>query len=105
MSDPDEARYGIKKLTPQNWLEPDKASTLLALIDAEGEVREHDAQTWAARFLAFTVTDSVPEHIRNMLEGVPRRLEALFAQIPNDEEGDADDAGSEKRKESDADPS
>lgn len=59
---------GIKKLSPENWLEPDRASTVwISHIDAEG-THLIDAENRLREILEPTLDETVPEEVRTLFE-------------------------------------
>lgn len=59
---------GIKKLSPENWLESDLASTVwISRIDAEGE-HLIDAEDRLREILEPTLDEAVPDEVRRLFE-------------------------------------
>lgn len=59
---------GIKGLSPDNWLEPDPASTVwVSSIDTDG-VRLIDAEDRLREVLQPTLNEAVPDEVRGMFE-------------------------------------
>jgi len=58
---------GLKHLTADNWLEPDKAARAFREVNfATGEEREASASRWAHLFLAVDLSPEVPDAIHDM---------------------------------------
>lgn len=63
----EEAELGFKKLTPDNWLEPDVASVIFARFTPEG-IQRLGPQDWAIRFLRPQLHAGVPLEIVRLFE-------------------------------------
>lgn len=61
--------YGFKQLTPDNWLEPDRASELLEAVHQEtGEPVDLGGEQLLEEILYLEPADSVPEEVQALFE-------------------------------------
>ncbi len=60
---------GFKKLTVDNWTEPDKVSTLFARFSpVDGQARPITGDEWMRHILKPNLIDEVPKDIRALFE-------------------------------------
>jgi len=59
---------GFKKLTIDNWLEPDTFMKIFAQLDSNGNVDEISKEEWLQDILEIQLTDTVPEEIIKLFE-------------------------------------
>ncbi len=62
------SRRGFKDLTPENWLEPDPVTTLIASLSPEGYPRPITGEDWACRILAIRLSDAAPDELHRLFE-------------------------------------
>lgn len=59
---------GFKKLTTQNWLEPDEASLILLSTTTSGEIHPDPATRWINFVLAPVMEEAVPGPVISLFE-------------------------------------
>lgn len=62
------ASFGIKRLTVDNWLEADFASTSFATVTPEGTIIPTTADAWIRLIVQPKLDISVPQDIRDLFE-------------------------------------
>ena len=60
--------FGFKKLSLENWLQPDEASTIFASISSDGQVKPITEDEWLRRILEPSLAEVVPLEIRRLFE-------------------------------------
>jgi hypothetical protein len=59
----------FKTITLDNWLDPDRVSSMFARVDpVRGQTVPVTANDWAARFLAVSLDSQIPEEVRDLFE-------------------------------------
>ena len=63
------AEVQSKKLTVENWLEPDKASSLSILLSPEDETEDSiTSDEWLRRILDIDLVEIVPAEVQRLFE-------------------------------------
>ena len=63
-----ELEFGFKRLSPQNWLEPEDLSFLVSINPISGAAKSISRHDWAVRFLKPTLDPSIPRDVRALFE-------------------------------------
>lgn len=63
-----ESHHNFKRLTVENWNEPDEASALFYCLTEDGHPRPMTGDDWAQQFLTPQLSASVPAEVQKLFE-------------------------------------
>ncbi len=61
-------RFGFKKLTPANWLQPDTPSTIWTRREPDGTMHPVEGDDWVRSILKPQLTETVPDEVQRLFE-------------------------------------
>lgn len=62
-----DTKHGMKRLSLENWREPDAASLLFCGV-FDGNIRSMDGDDWAILFMDITLSPTVPSEVERLFE-------------------------------------